>query len=339
MIDIDKVSEFVNENFINISSSNNGNHWIFRCPLCGDSKKSKSKRRFNLDYNNGRPIYHCWNCGESGSFLSLYSKIKEISINEAKSELYSYNSDFLKRKMSKNNNKTLIKKNKYYYNYIMDDCITLKNKVNTILYPKYYEILLNFYKLRKIDTKYIIGISYKGDYKGRIIIPIYENNNIIYFQARRIPKSEFLPKYKNPISEKSNIILNKNKFNKNKYIIVTEGILDSYSIGNQSTTYLGSYIKDEFIKELLLLTNKGVVIIFDNDEPGYKGLQKFMYGEKNCLPNNYCKKVYYFLFPNEYNSCGDINNIKVKYNINLYHMIIKNLNTYFDTCVKLKLKE
>ena len=164
MIDINKVSEFVNENFINIVSSNNENHWIFRCPLCGDSKKSKSKRRFNLDYNNGSPIYHCWNCGESGSFLSLYSKIKGISINESKSELYNYNSDFLKRKIQKKSNKIIKIKKKYNYNWIMNDCFTLKNKVNSILYSKYYKILLNFYKLRKINIKYNLGISYKGDY-------------------------------------------------------------------------------------------------------------------------------------------------------------------------------
>jgi len=49
MLDLQIVSDFVYENFERVSSSKNGTHFLARCLLCGDSKKSKSKRRFNLD--------------------------------------------------------------------------------------------------------------------------------------------------------------------------------------------------------------------------------------------------------------------------------------------------
>ena len=90
MIDLQIVSEFVYENFENITTEKNNEQFIARCSLCGDSDKSKRKRRFYLYYNNGNPIYHCFNCGDSGTFLKLYSLIKSITINESKRILFGY---------------------------------------------------------------------------------------------------------------------------------------------------------------------------------------------------------------------------------------------------------
>lgn len=340
MIDLNRVSEFVYENFSKVSVSKNGTHWLCRCPLCGDSKKSKSKKRFNLDYNGGNPIFHCWNCGGSGSFLEIYSIIKGISINESIKELFKYNPDSLIQRLSKRKKEKIIKEISYEnHNWIMDDCITQLTSVKGILFEKYYNALLNFYKTRKIDWKHTLGIAFKGDYKGRIIIPIYdEHNDIIYFQARRIPGSDLFPKYRNPTLEKGEIIHNKNLFDKNKYIIIVEGLIDAFSIGDQATTCLGSYITDDFIKKLIPLTNKGIIIIFDNDEAGYNSLIRFMEGKRKNPPNKYYKKVKYFLFPKEYNLCDDINSIRVNYNnMDFYNMIAENSHTYYNTYANLKL--
>lgn len=340
MIDLDRVSEFVYENFQKVSVSKNGNHWLCRCPLCGDSKKSKSKKRFNLDYNGGNPIFHCWNCGESGSFLEIYSIIKGISIDDAKKELFEYNSDSLIQRLSKRKRKKVIKEINYEtHNWIMDDCITLTSLVNGMLFIKYYEALEDFYETRKIDIRYNLGISYKGDYKGRIIIPIYDKNkDIVYFQARRVPGSDVFPKYRNPTLEKGEIIHNKNLFNKDKYIIVVEGLIDAFNIGNQGTACLGSYITEDFIKKLLQLTDKGIIIVFDNDEAGYNSLLKFIEGDKKNPPNKYNKKVKYFLFPKKYSLCDDINSIRVNYNnVNFYNIIVKNSCSYYNTYTNLKL--
>jgi len=220
----------------------------------------------------------------------------------------------------------------------MDDCVTLTKNTHGILFQKYSDALKFFYNTRKIDTKYKIGIAYKGDYRGRIIIPIYdENKDIVYFQARKIPGSDIEPKYKNPTLEKGEILLNKNKFKKDKWIIVVEGVIDAFSIGDQGTACLGSFITDRFIKKLFALTNKGVIIVFDNDKPGYAGLKRFMEGNHKNPPNEYNKKVNYFLFPKEYNLCDDINSIRVNYNVNLYELIVNNSYSYYNTYTNIKL--
>ena len=92
MLNLDVVNSFVMEFFSLVTDTKNGTHWHARCPLCGDSKKNIRKKRFHLDYNNGNPIWQCFNCGRSGSFLEIYSELKAISIDDAKNELYGFDS-------------------------------------------------------------------------------------------------------------------------------------------------------------------------------------------------------------------------------------------------------
>jgi hypothetical protein len=73
-------------------------------------------------------------------------------------------------------------------------------------------------------------------------------------------------------------------------------------------------------------------------------LKKFMLGYKKrrkvTLKNKYANKVKYFLFPDEYKGCKDINNIEITYNIdNIYEMIIDSSYEYSSMLVKLKLKK
>lgn len=348
MLSLEFVNEFMYRHFEGVIVSSNGTHFNARCALCGDSKKNKRKKRFNLDYNNENPIWHCFNCGESGSFLELYSRLEGVSIDDAKKDLYSFNSDYLIQKLSYRKKEKVIKEIEYEnHNWILNDCISLHDsndqKMNFMLFPEYLKILEDFYENRKIDKSFDIFISYDGEYKNRIIIPVYgKNKEITYFQARRIPGSNIEPKYKNPTLTKGNIILNKDKFDKEKYIVVTEGILDAYTIGNQGTCVFGSSISDEFIKEIMNFTNKGVIISLDNDKAGYDSLKKFMFGYKKRRiikeKNKYANRVKYFIYPNKYKDCKDINRIRVIHNINnMYEIILNNSYNYSSAVVKLKL--
>ena len=68
-----------------------GDNWNFRCPICGDSQKSASKKRgwFKLS-KNGVYYYTCFNCGCFVPFVTflrlyfpdLYSQYRKDNINE-----------------------------------------------------------------------------------------------------------------------------------------------------------------------------------------------------------------------------------------------------------------
>ena len=324
MISFEFVSNFMYENFENVSVSNNGTQFLARCPLCGDSKKSKRKRRFNLKYDGDDTVFRCFNCNESGGFKKLYFLITGEYYRECKKY------DYIKEQLLKCSDvkKKTVKKDKKYiiYNSILNDCIGLKTDVSSPYLKKYKDILINFYKDRKINKNYKIYISYYGDYKDRIIIPIYNYDDIIYFQARRIFE-DMLPKYKNPATEKSNIILNKNSFDSNKYIIITEGILDAYSVGKQGTCCLGKELNKDFICKIVNLTNIGIIIALDCDSDGIDSVKK--YYKKVLRKFYYHTKIKYFLMPKEFRVYKDINKLKVEEKIkNMYEFILKNSYSY-----------
>lgn len=326
MLSLDFVSQFVYENLSQVTTSQNGTHFHARCILCGDSKKSLSKKRFHLDFNDGNPIYHCFNCSESGSFLQLYSQLKGLSISQAKKDLYKFNPNNLIQQLSKRKSSKIIKEIEYTdHSYIIDDCISEDRVIESISYRSRLNILKDFRKSRYIPSQYNLFLAYKGNYKGRIIVPIYdENDNMVYFQARRIPDSNIQPKYKNPTIKKGDIIFNRHKFKSDKSIIVTEGLIDAKMIGDQGTSCLGTEITNSFIKSIYSMTDKNIIIAFDNDEPGYKALTNFMSGSR------YSKKVFYFLTPPEYKDCKDINSCVVKRSSveGIYEFVVKNSYSY-----------
>lgn len=335
MLNIEIVREFVYEHFIKVTESKNGHHFHCRCPICGDSKISKSKKRFHLDFNGGNPIYNCFNCNSSGSFLQLYSYIKGLTINESKKELYKYNSNNIIQILSKKKRDKIVEEIEYEnFDYILNDCIDLDEEAEGYIKKSYQKLLKEFINNRHIPKNTKLYVAYKGKFQSRIIIPIYDKyDNIIYFQARRLFK-EMPKKYDNPALKKGSIILNEYKFDKDKYIIVTEGLIDAFGLGDNGTSALGKNITKEFIERLLKLTSKGVIIALDNDEDGLKSLKSFM------KDNKYNKTVKYFLFPREYAAFKDINTYVTKRNKSIketYEFVVKNSYSFTTTYLKLRL--
>jgi hypothetical protein len=326
MLSLDFVSQFVYENLSQVTTSQNGTHFHARCILCGDSKKSLSKKRFHLDFNDGNPIYHCFNCSESGSFLQLYSELKGLSIFQAKKDLYKFNPDNLIQQLSQRKKSKIVKEIEHTdHSYIIEDCVSEDRVIDSIVYKDWINILSEFREDRLIPEQYKLFLAYKGNYKGRIIVPIYdENGSMIYFQARKIPNTNVEPKYKNPTIKKGEVIFNKHRFKRDKSIVVTEGLIDAKMIGDQGTSCLGTEITNDFIKRLYSMTDENVVIAFDNDEPGSEALNKFM------KDNKYSKKVFYFLTPPEYKDCKDINSCVVKRSSveGIYEFVMKNSYSY-----------
>jgi hypothetical protein len=268
--------------------------------------------------------------------------IKGVSYDDAKKELYKFDKDKIKRYI-KDQTKKSVKKDRTRYddnfNWIKDDCYTSKYAKSYgvgVMETQYLIKLGEFYDSRKIPYEYKIYIAYKGKYKNRIIIPIFdENNDIIYFQARRIPGSGITPKYDNPISPKELCILNGHRFKKDKYIIVHEGLIDAFMVGEQGTSCLGKEVSEKLLYELFKLTDTGIIIALDNDSEAYKSLGKFF------KKNKYAKKVKYFIYPKEFQEYDDINSI-VKGSskeLNVYQLITQNSVSYSEAYTKLSISK
>ncbi len=250
MIDLQFVSQFMLQNFEQTKVSNNGTHFLSRCLLCGDSKRNPYKKRFNMDWNNGVPGWHCWNCGRHGNFIEIYGIIKGMSYDDAKKELFKYEKEDIKRQMGTYRKRPVPKEKKEVdeenFNRIKDQSYTILDEEN-----RYVKALKSFYFTRKIPEVYRLYICHSGRYRNRILVPIFnENRNIIYFQARRIPKTGLDPKYDNPVAPKELCILNRHRFDKDKSIIVHEGLIDAFMVGDQGTSCLGKEVSEELLREL-----------------------------------------------------------------------------------------
>lgn len=311
-------------------SFNGRNHFHCRCPLCGDSKKSQRKKRFHLQFDDEWNIYwQCWNCGQSGNFYEFYAELEGVTTEEAFVRYNRFNKDEIINRLCNIKKKPTKKEdnsNKETFNHILDDCLSPTSTPNGYIQSQYYKLLQQFINNRKLD--YTVYIAYKGYYKGRIIIPVWENGNIVFFQGRRLfPEME--PKYLNPRTEKSSIIFNIDNFDRNKSIIVTEGIIDADAVGAQGTTIFGKELTRNFIDQLKLYTDEDIIIVMDNDNDGRYKL--FQYVTK-------FNDVRYFIMPYPYKSCKDLNDLVVENYINkcdVYDFVVTNSHSNLKTQVLL----
>ncbi len=334
MVDFEFVQGFLAENLQNVTFRNT--EFNARCPICNDSQKNPRKKRFYLKYSpeNGG-VYNCFNCGKSGNFIDLYSRIKGIPSNQAFKEVNNYTFSNLKESLKKKKEpkkKEESVPNLTEFTKLKRDWVSLEDRQEGMIISNYKYVLRKFIQERNLPKSYPFYIGYKGEYKNRIIIPILgQYGEVIYFQGRAT-NSDMKPKYLNPsLSDKKTIIMNLHKFDPYKYIVVTEGPLDAILVGNQGTCVFGSTITDDFLEILMRKTNKGIIIALDNDSTGIRETLKIINKSK------YSKKLFYFLMPVK--NIKDINQLVINYNIeNIYSYIVGNSFPYLEFVAKVKFR-
>lgn len=315
----EQVYDFFIENFPGFKVT--GNRFRSRCPLCGDSKKSLSKKRFTLTYFNPEKIYwHCYNCDKKGKdFLSLYCALTGMTKIEAINKFRKFDSDKVKKLLKPEEKQIPIEeeiKATTDFSYILDDCLSESDSPDGIKQKILKQKLLEFKVQRKIKDN--LYVAYKGIFSNRIIIPVFESNKLLYFQGRAVSK-EIIPKYLNPSFNKSSFIYNKENFDKEKSIIVTEGLLDAMSIGNQGCCCFGASVSDGFLEQLFKLTDKNVIIAFDNDKQGKISTLKII------KESSFKNKLLFFVMPEKYKNIKDMNELKIsEFEEDLYSFIVQN---------------
>jgi DNA primase len=108
-----------------------------------------------------------------------------------------------------------------------------------------------------------LGYTTEGKYRGRIIVPSFdENNEINYFVSRSYVGHK--NKYKNPEAEKDKIIFNEHLINWEKDIYLVEGVFDMFFIDN-SIPLLGKSVSDKLWGKLYDNSKKNIIICLDGD--------------------------------------------------------------------------
>ena len=216
----------------------------FRCPLCGDSKKSLSKARGFLYVRKGGFYYKCHNCGVGTTFANF---LKDVDIILHKQYT-------VERWKSGENGKSNYKKPEFKFEtpvFKKDDKLINQYSVKMNTLNESHEAK-QYFKTRGIedvsDFYYAeswvnyVGNTFPEEYPDiqkavdhpRIIIPFYDKDkNLTHLQGRAIDDSSSNQRYITlKIKEDVPKIFGLHKINWKKTIYIVEGPFDSLFIPN-----------------------------------------------------------------------------------------------------------
>jgi len=277
--------------------------FIFRCPFCGDSKKSKKKKRGNLYKNGGKFFYHCFNCNKNTTF---YSFLKDINYNlwlEYRKQVLTDNfcltkKDDIGNVLTKSDNKVkkistapeilnTLQIKTLPFSHIANQYLLVNRKIPKETLTKFFYVSPeSFYTFSKehlnIPTSEIATYYWVGWY----FYSVFDKDKIIGFQLRKIEQLNetkiggglryFIFKYNSNSlkNEDNNLIFNYSNCNFSKRFYVYEGVFDSlYTKNSIALTGISKYL---FLLDLSEEKRKNCVIVFDNDFKYNKEVSKIL---------------------------------------------------------------
>lgn len=295
------------------------NVWNFRCPICGDSKTNKFKKRGYIFEKNGSYFVKCHNCGFSSTFKNFLKKVNPSLFREFQYEQFKEVKDVKSHKEIFKDTKETIKYDISIFNELktineLDDNHYIKQYILGRKIPKkYYDDIYFCEKFVKFTNNLIANKLDEAKVKehSRIIIPLIYNECVIGFQARSFHKDQqrYITIMLNNDCPK---VFGYDNINKDKPVYVVEGPFDSMFLKN-SIAVCGSDILS--IVERLNIDKENIIIVFDNEYKSPTIVNKI----RNAINNNY-KTV---IFPSNIVK-KDINEMYI-HNINIVDIVKDNV--------------
>ncbi len=254
------ITQYLDNRKINYKTSgkNTSPNWVeIKCvfPACNDPST-------HLGINLTSGIYNCWACGSKGHIEKIIKEIDGCSANDA----YKIANDLLLNSQKR---------------------IEIISQVDLVELPKeatkeFPKLHLDYLKKRRYNPNYVIkkynlyACHQVGEFSYRIIIPIYMNNKLISFVAKDVTDKQKVP-YKNLLEEKSIFSVKESLYEidaiKNKVVIV-EGPLDQWRIGNGSVCTFGTQFTHSQIHILAEKRLEEVIILYDFEDKAIKQAKK-----------------------------------------------------------------
>jgi len=246
----------------------------FRCPICGDSQKNKSKSRGYVYRKKNDYFYMCHNCGISITFYNFLKQVDPTLLKEYQLERYTNGE-------TRNNNYP-----KPSFDEFKTEQPVFKEKIQlpSIASLEEDHFARKYVQQRKIPIELQNSLYYANDFKQfvgsfgiekdipdgdkRLVIPFYDKEkNLIAFQGRALGESKI--RYITiKLHDDVKKIYGAERIDPEKKIYVFEGPIDSMFIKNSVAT------ADSHLEAITDVFDKSsVVLVFDN-EPRNKEIVK-----------------------------------------------------------------
>lgn len=267
----DKYVGHLSSRLTNITKRNGT--YNFRCPLCGDSKKSKTKKRGFLLPRNNTYIFYCHNCGVSKSFITFLRELDPIEADNYKKELLldkygpmkttevydpkEYSSATRRQKSTLN----LTTVSQLPANHPCKEYVRRRMIPNEQHYRLYYAPKFMEYSNTLLPGKFSEeAMKHDGP---RLIIPfVSQNGDIFGYQGRALDPEDKIRYITIMLDDTQPKFFGLGDLDRTKRIYVTEGPIDSMFLPN-AIAPCGGVLTVELKK--LELNVADTVIVYDNE--------------------------------------------------------------------------
>lgn len=252
----------------------------FRCPICGDSSKNKTKARGYVYAKKGNYFFMCHNCGASMSFYNFLDKVDSSLLKEY--SLERYKNGETGRDNYKKPDFEIVKDTPKFKTKLplpsiqsLPDGHYAKDYVLNRKIPAAHHGSLYYAE----DFKKFVEVDMKIEKEGlkendpRLVIPFYdENKNLVAFQGRALGESKL--RYITVKMQDDNIKLfgldRIDLGDEETKVYVTEGPIDSLFLENAVATADAT-----LTKAANYIDKSKIVLIYDN-EPRNKDICRHM---------------------------------------------------------------
>ena len=239
----------------------------FRCPLCGDSQKNKSKCRGYIFRKKDDYFFMCHNCGASTSFYNFLDKVDPSLIKEYALERYKNGDNNRSNHVEPDFQEYKQETPKFKISLELPSIDSLpeahfaKNYVQQRRIPETFSSQLYYAEdFREFVTS--LGIEKEGLHKDdkRLVIPFYDREkNLIAIQGRSLGESK-LRYITIKLHDDNPKVFGMDRINEEKMIYVVEGPIDSMFLDNCVAT------ADANLESITNIYDKSkVTLIFDNE--------------------------------------------------------------------------
>ena len=310
----------------------------FRCFYCGDSKKSKFKKRAHIYRGQDNSVsFYCWNCRRTSRGYQLIADIMQVTAKDVMKEILYAHKDL--------NAKSLMQH--LYQGDASSESVSAKiepkefhevNLKNTWVDLEKSDDALKLIRNRLINQAPFLPKTWRLFFDtetNRIVIPWYKNNKLVYYQLRKIygnSDRKYMFPSKAEIEHKGlyGLDMIDDSF---PYVLFTEGVFDAIFVKN--CIAVGGMMPTRYQRDLLepYLFGKQLVILPDNpwlDKSSKDNLLKLATLRSDLLVYMWKKDC----------TSKDINDVVVKAkdpNVFANPEVIKSRITTIDKC-KLMLK-
>lgn len=250
-----------------------GNTYNFRCPMCGDSAKDKSRARGYIYDYKGDLKYHCHNCSVTMNFESFLKEIEPGLLQEMSLE------KVRERRIGTSKFETVPPKKFEYQDSLkmLKTVARLPSKHPCRQFVEQRKIPETFYdKLYYVDEfKAWVNTMIPGKFEAnidepRLIIPFVSDGKMHAFQGRTLIDSS--KKYIMIVTDESVPSLygfDRLKLNRRRYCV--EGPIDSMFLPNCLATGGG-----DFHTRLVGVDKNDLILVYDNEPHSKYTVQKMM---------------------------------------------------------------